>query len=46
MAGPPQQSLSQRAASLVEQALRRSVIPLYFRVDLTYDEQVRQRGKP
>lgn len=45
-ADPPPEMLAPRAANLVEWALGRSVIPLYFRADLTYEEQVRQRGKP
>jgi len=39
-------NLAARAAALAEEALRHTVIPTYFRTDLTWDEQVHRRGKP
>ena len=41
-----QDKLSQRAAALVATIFGRSVVPLYFRADLTLEEQIHQRGKP
>jgi hypothetical protein len=38
--------LSERAAELLQSHLRNIVIPLYFRAELTPEEQFRQRGKP
>ena len=38
--------LAQRAEALVAQIFARTIVPLYFRADLTLDEQIRQRGKP
>ena len=35
-----------RASELVEHVFQRIVIPLYFRTDLTAEEQTHQRGKP
>ncbi len=40
------EKLSHRAAELVEQTFQRTVAPLYFRTELTLDEQVHQRAKP
>ena len=39
-------SLSVRASALVDEVFQRLTVPLYFRTDLSLDEQVRQRGKP
>lgn len=39
-------TLSHRASELVDDIFQRLVIPIYFRTDLSVDEQIRQRGKP
>jgi hypothetical protein len=43
---PAPESLSCRAAELAAKDFRDLVIPLYFRTDLTLEQQTRQRGKP
>lgn len=40
------ETLSRRAAGLVEQTFHRFTVPLYFRAELTREEQTHQRAKP
>jgi len=39
-------TLSLRASELVDEIFQRLVVPLYFRTDISVDEQIRHRGKP